>query len=1119
MQRHLGWLARSRVYHFSLRRNLVQPTESYTLVDKLGQIYRDISCILSFHSKVYENYFNAASIQYTRRCFRSALVFAFFTYWGCVFAMAYNTGAFEEHNVKLFLVLMVAALLLYLFSYNKYSHQWYSRTSCAVLAVAFSISMIGSMEVIAKWMSIIPYLEMLFSLCIILPLTLDFTLSLIVSFSFAYMNAAEHQISFTTCGNETYSSRTKLPDVHLHTLSSYCDSRHGVTIEFGVCILIFIAGMYLQFWNTIRRRAAFIYIGQAVHLQRRNRKVLATSENLRDVLMPSFIWHKYEGKENLRQTYANRRLYLQPAVDVTILVTELVNFRELISTQDIQTVVLIMSDMIDYFDRKSNEHDCERLAVLPDTYVYTCGVVKSRMNHARCCVELARAMVHVNEHLTLERSHLVLLRVGVHTGKATIMVWGGRKVHYDLISPDVFIAFHVKDSGPPGYITISDETHTRVHMNFPTELGERLILQTECLVDGKFTVRSKALQTYYVTQEPTKMESSSTSSIKSEPGLFERCMQLMGQIRASKSRKPTLLNQDFATEAFAAATTVGRRSVFSISPKELVIPSTSIHCSGETSRWNKDRTEEPDSSKPYQLDAEVLRLITQLRADPKRQITLMQYIPVGTWSNVFTNRELEWHYINHVQDPKNPIYVDSLKLAPAMDSIMILVTTVILLVCSVIFTENKKTDRRIFILYALEAFVAFLLCVCVCWTSTRFVQSVTTGAGRRLFVIMSKNSTRQFFVFVLTILPSIHSFILFSLFEGDVAGELRSNNALIVFNTISSLNIMVATTTSKWIGVLSLFICHFAYLYVYGAILDPKRFSTSTWSSISSLLRAQDLMSDQLIRICTSLVVVLTMINLNERNCRLNFIAMRELQISREESEIYHTKLREMMDHLLPGYVTRQLLRSRSGISNSSVKHHNAEWENVGVAVLYMSNLYITHWNLESEQLELSLKVLNLFVCTIDDMISSGRFSELEKVRFFNDMIVLASGLNQFKSWDCSDTTHMDILVEFCVQAQRRMQRINSEHLPKKRLIDLKIGYTRGQVTTAVIGLQKPTFIVWGRSLEVAENVARNAFAHEVQTVFECTLILSAQYEAILAGVIPVENEGLLDTYIVRPHR
>ncbi|OON22421.1 adenylate/guanylate cyclase catalytic domain protein, partial [Opisthorchis viverrini] len=587
--------------------------------------------------------------------------------------------------------------------------------------------------------------------------------------------------------------------------------------------------MYLQFWNTIRRRAAFIYIGQAVHLQRRNRKVLATNESLRDVLMPSFIWHKYEGKENLRQTYANRRLYLQSAVDVTILVTELVNFRELISTQDIQTVVLIMSDMIDYFDRKSNEYDCERLAVLPDTYVYTCGVVKSRMNHARCCVELARAMVHVNEHLTLERSHLVLLRVGIHTGKVTIMVWGGRKVHYDLISPDVFIAFHVKDSGPPGYITISDDTHTRVHMNFPTELGERLILQTECLVDGKFTVRSKELQTYYVTQEPTEMESSITSSVKSEHGLFERCVHLLGQIRASKSRKPTLLNQDFASEAFAAATTVGRRSVFCVSPKESAIPNTSIHCNGEISRWNKDRTEELDSGKPYQLDAEVLRLITQLRADPKRQITLMH-------------------------------------------------------------------------------------------------------------------------------------------------------------------------------------------------------------------------------------------------------------------------------------------------IPNSSVKHHNAEWENVGVAVLYMSNLYITHWNLESAQWELSLKVLNLFVCTIDDMISTGRFTELEKVRFFNDMIVLASGLNQFTTWDCSDTTHMDILVEFCVQAQRRMQRINSEHLSKKRMIDLKIGYTRGQVTTAVIGLRKPTFVAWGRSLEVAENVARNAFAHEVQTVFECTLILSAQYEAILAGVIPVENEGLLDTYIVRPH-
>ncbi|KAA3682126.1 uncharacterized protein DEA37_0001727 [Paragonimus westermani] len=882
-----------------------------------------------------------------------------------------------------------------------------------------------------------------------------------------------------------------------------------------LCSVVATAGMHLQFWNTVRRRAAFIYIGQSVHLQRRNRKAQNMQDSLIKALLPMSIWHKFWGRDQPRQTYGERYLYIQPATTLTFLITELVNFHELSTQHDTNQLIQLLSDMIDYFDSKAEQHGCERLRVQPDIYVYTCGVVKTRMNHATACVSFALDMTRVNQHLNVEGNIFILLKIGIHTGIAAVVVWGCKKVHYDVLTPDLFIAFQVKNVSPPGCITISDTTQSRVHMHYSVELAQRLVLHTERVVNGALTIESILLPTYHIHQDQLSSDSLSSTVIeRSGQGLFGHCLYLLEQIRGSRNRQPTLINQDFASDSFPLAATAVRKSVFSISPRpdEPLLETTEF----APSRWTVDNSIKIDSRRPYQLDANVLRLVTELRSDPKRQITLMQYLPVGHWTNVFLNKELEWHYVNHVRDPTYPIYIDSLKIAPALDVLINLFTVIMTIICSLMFTSSLPSDGRFHLIYWFEGLIAVVITISVFWTSTRFPASVTSPSLHRLYEVLGRSSVQRIFIFLITLFPTLHTAVFFVRFELTEQHVESFRVTFVCFQMIGIVSHMTSTTTPQWLSILGLLVSCLTFVSIQHRLMvligDNNLIMGPSWA----LRQMETHISECVIDTCVTVVLVCVMINLNDRNCRLNFICMRELQICREESELFHTKIREMLGYLLPNYVVKKLIVPNTPSVHATLVAHNTTLNNVGIAVLYLSNFYKTHWNLKPEKCDFSLKVLNLVICTIDELLAGDTFNQLERVHLFSDQMVVVSGMDQSKNCNLTNTYHLNKLVDFSFEVKRKVGIINRQHLAKHSTFTVNIGYTRGHVTTGIFGSVKPTFAVWGKDVRLAESIAKAGHPNEVQTTSACVKLLSTKYEAIFSSVLAVEDSGLVETYIVR---
>ncbi|VDP87953.1 unnamed protein product [Echinostoma caproni] len=764
------------------------------------------------------------------------------------------------------------------------------------------------------------------------------------------------------------------------------------------------AGIHLQFWNKIRRRASFIYIGQSVYLQKQNRRAQHLNDRLIRARMPLSVYQEFLGRDAANFHYGGRSYYIRTNAQLTILVVELTNFNQMEEKYTLPKLVRLLTLIVDHFDKLAAEHMCERLSTRPHEFIYTSGISKVRPHHARSCTELAIDMLRTNSYFNLDPGSSFIFRMGVHSGKGTVVIWASDMLPYDILTTDIQISQRIKDFGSPGQVLVSQTTYSRISEHFNSKLVGQIRL------DPYFTVlwptypesnsNPRVLRVYRIEEddEDTLQVGTSLSS-DVDMGLLGQVVKLTEHNRLHNRQQLSLVNRGEPHLLFLAPC-MPRLSVFSLAPKR---ESTARRCSSfiQQTRWNTDREEVMDAEKHHEIDAQVLRLVTELRADPKHQIGLMQYVPLGRWTNLFINPELEWHYETHVQD-------------------------------------------------------------------------TIDGTGHRFY------------------------------------------GAMVSFRLIAVVNHMMATTSPLWLTCVGIVISFVAYLIIHQSFIQAALLQTAACMPEQAVHEVEIFISDYIMDVFISFVMIWIMGCVNDRNCRLNFLCMRELQICREETERFGDQLYRSLGQILPLHLVRFIFDQRIQRTSVYSERCSSVLNNVGIATLYISNIYTRFSQLPPQEWHLALRVINLAMCAFDDLLQDKKFDDLSYVRNSNGQLVIASGLEQFMELDSDDTYHLDRLLEFCLAAQRVMNELNEEHLRDIPQIHLKIGYTRGTVNTAIVGSEQPFYAIWGLPLHISARVAESGHSGEVQTTVDCTDLVSSHYEVIFSNVIAIDNIGLLETFVVR---
>jgi len=207
---------------------------------------------------------------------------------------------------------------------------------------------------------------------------------------------------------------------------------------------------------TLRVRNA-VYTSQLfkqLHAERQRSEALLLN------LLPSAIAQRMKaGEVNIADHHS----------DVTVLVSELVDFSTLAVHIGAPQMVCWLNEIFSAFDSLVQQHGLETIKTLGDAYMVAGGISLPRPDHAEAVAELAFDLRAEVGRLNCEYRTSLRLRSGISTGPLVAGVIGRKKLAYDLWGDTVNLACHLAAAGEAGSITVSQATHERLQHRYRSQ--------------------------------------------------------------------------------------------------------------------------------------------------------------------------------------------------------------------------------------------------------------------------------------------------------------------------------------------------------------------------------------------------------------------------------------------------------------------------------------------------------------------------------------------------------------------------------------------------------------------------------------------------------------------------
>ncbi len=155
--------------------------------------------------------------------------------------------------------------------------------------------------------------------------------------------------------------------------------------------------------------------------------------------------------------------------NVTACFVDIVNFTQ--KSTSIEPVVLIeeLNQIFTAFDNIIQNHNCERIKTIGDSYMAVSGLPVPDPRHAYLIVSSCIDMIRYIRKRNTQSPYTWELRVGVHTGEVIAGVVGVKKYIYDVFGDTINTASRMESNSEPMKVNISESTYQLVKDTFETE--------------------------------------------------------------------------------------------------------------------------------------------------------------------------------------------------------------------------------------------------------------------------------------------------------------------------------------------------------------------------------------------------------------------------------------------------------------------------------------------------------------------------------------------------------------------------------------------------------------------------------------------------------------------------
>lgn len=198
--------------------------------------------------------------------------------------------------------------------------------------------------------------------------------------------------------------------------------------------------------------------------KRRNNKIIADEKAKTDRLLLNIL--PFEIANDLKEKgNTEPRLY----EDVTVCFTDMVGFTQQAAKLEPKQLIDELNEIFTAFDNIVENHDCERIKTIGDSYMAVCGLPRANSNHADNIIRSAVEMIQYLEKKNLESKIEWQMRVGINTGNVIAGVVGIKKYLYDVFGDTINIASRMEACSDPMRINVSESTYNIVREKFKFE--------------------------------------------------------------------------------------------------------------------------------------------------------------------------------------------------------------------------------------------------------------------------------------------------------------------------------------------------------------------------------------------------------------------------------------------------------------------------------------------------------------------------------------------------------------------------------------------------------------------------------------------------------------------------
>lgn len=156
--------------------------------------------------------------------------------------------------------------------------------------------------------------------------------------------------------------------------------------------------------------------------------------------------------------------------NVTVLLSDLVNFTQIASELQPETVIEELNDLFTYFDAFIEENNCERIKTIGDAYLAVCGMPEQNEEHAINILNAAQCMIKYLKKRNETHDIKWDIRIGIHTGSVVGGIVGVKKYIYDIFGDTINTTSRIENSSQPMQISISETTYQLVKDEFEFEI-------------------------------------------------------------------------------------------------------------------------------------------------------------------------------------------------------------------------------------------------------------------------------------------------------------------------------------------------------------------------------------------------------------------------------------------------------------------------------------------------------------------------------------------------------------------------------------------------------------------------------------------------------------------------